>query len=166
MVSLPRFLDLFQNIPIYIQRSYFKQIDSIILPFIWSYKPHRISRQHLQKPKECGGFNLPCFLYYYWAANVRAMVYWLTQDQGPPVKVPSWLVFEQGLTSKTSLHAVLFSSPRPWSSCKGEHFILSNCQKIWLQIRKFCEYPNTTAYAPIWHNHAFRPLFTEAVFKG
>lgn len=166
MVSLPRFLYLFQNIPIHIQRSYFKQIDSIILPFIWGYKSHRISKQHLQKPKECGGLNLPCFLYYYWAANIRAMVYWqLTQDQRPPVKVPSWLVIEHSLISKTSLRAILFSSPRLLSSCKGEHFILFNCQKIWSQIRKFCEYPNTTVHAPVWHNHAFPPSFTDAVFR-
>lgn len=65
MVSLPRFLYLFQNIPIFIPMSFFKMIDSVILPFIWGYKARRISKQHLQKPKEFGGLGLPCFLYYY-----------------------------------------------------------------------------------------------------
>lgn len=165
MVSLPRFLYLFQNIPICIPRSYFRQIDSVILPFIWGYKAHRISKQHLQKPKECGGLSLPCFLYYYWAANVRTLVYWQLENLDSTNEIPSWLAIEQSLASKTSLQAILFSSPRPMSSRKGEHFILSNCQKIWLQIRKNCEFPNTSVHAPIWHNHAFTPSFTDAVFK-
>lgn len=45
------FLYLFQNIPIFIPMSFFKMIDSVILPFVWGYKVHRISKQHLQKPK-------------------------------------------------------------------------------------------------------------------
>lgn len=166
MVTLPRFLYLFQNIPICIPRSYFKQIDSVILPFIWGYKAHRVSKLHLQKPKKFGGLSLPCFLYYYWATNIRAMVYWqLNHGQEPTVEIPSWLAIEQYLTSKTSLREIRFLSPRSMSSCKGEHFILFNCQKIWLQIRKFCELPNTSVHAPVWHNHAFPSSFTDAVFK-
>lgn len=166
MVSLPRFLYLFQNIPVYIPMSYFKQIDSITLPFIWGYKAHRISKQHLQKPKQVGGLGLPCFLYYYWAANVRVIVYWqISQNTNTFANVPSWLSIEQSLASGTSLQAILFSNPRPLSSRKGEHFILFNSEKIWLQIRKVCELPNTSVHAPIWHNHAFPSSFTDAVFK-
>lgn len=51
------------------------QNDWLILPFIWGYKAQRISKQHLQKPKEFRSLGLPCFLHYYWAAN-RAMIYW------------------------------------------------------------------------------------------
>ena len=69
MVSLPRFLYLFQNVPIYIPKSYFKSIDSIIMPFIWGYKAHRISKAHLQKPREHRRLGLPCFLHYYWAVK-------------------------------------------------------------------------------------------------
>lgn len=166
MVLLPRFLYLFQNIPICIPKSFFRQIDSVILPFIWGYKAHRISKQHLQKPKECGGLGLPCFLYYYWAANVRTMIYWqLNNDQELISDIPPWLTIEHSLTTQTSLQAILFSSPRSMSACKGEHFVLFNCQKIWLQIRKHCQLPNTSVHAPIWHNHAFTPSFTDAVFK-
>ena len=61
MVALPQFLFLFQGIPFYIPQSYFKQLDSIIIPFIWSYKTVRIAKQHLCKPKMEGGFGLPLF---------------------------------------------------------------------------------------------------------
>lgn len=39
MVFLPQILYLFQNIPIFIQK-----LDSIILPFLWDYKAHRIRK--------------------------------------------------------------------------------------------------------------------------
>ena len=166
MVSLPRFLYLFQNVPIYIPKSYFKSIDSIIMPFIWGYKSHRISEAHLQKPREHGGLGLPCFLHYYWAANARVMVYWqFAQEKDVRPALPPWLAIEKSLTPKTSLTATLFSSPRPLASFREDHFTLSNGQRIWNQIRKACELRNTSIHAPIWHNHAFPPSFTDSAFK-
>lgn len=38
---------LFQNLPIYFL-SFFKQMDSIILSFVWANKPPRNSKAHLQ----------------------------------------------------------------------------------------------------------------------
>lgn len=104
--------------------SLFKMIDSVILPFVWGYKVHRISKQHLQKPKEFGGLGLPCFLHYYWAANSRAMIYWqLANNAHPQTEIPYWLAIEQSLPQKTSLRAILFSSPRP-----REHLVMSITQ--------------------------------------
>ena len=58
MIILPHFLHLFLSIPCFIAQSYFKQLDLIIIPFIWSYKTVRISKKHLSKPKDMGGFAL------------------------------------------------------------------------------------------------------------
>ena len=69
MVALPRFLYLFQNLPIFLTSAFFKKLDSIVFPLIWGYKAHHISKAHLQKPTEEGGFGLPAFNIYYWAAN-------------------------------------------------------------------------------------------------
>lgn len=76
MVVLPRFLYLFQNLPIPLNVSFFKKLDSIILPFVWGYKSHRISKAHLHKSVQSGGLGLPIFRYYYWAANSRVLTYW------------------------------------------------------------------------------------------
>lgn len=46
MIALPRFLHLFQSLPCYIAQYYFKQLDSIIVPFIWNYKVIRISKKN------------------------------------------------------------------------------------------------------------------------
>lgn len=67
MVVLPKFMYLFQNIPIYLTTSFFKMIVSIIIPFIWADKPSRISKAHLQKPTAEGGLGLPVPRHYYWA---------------------------------------------------------------------------------------------------
>lgn len=113
MVSLSRFLYLFQNIPIFIPKSFFKAIDSIIMPFIWGYKSHRISKAHLQKPTDLGGLGLPCFIHYYWAANMRALTYWQYGYQSSDnSNAPPWLMIEKQLISNTSLPAILFAAPR------------------------------------------------------
>ena len=95
MVALPRFLYYFQNLPIFLTSAFFKKLDSIILPFVWGYKSHRISKAHLQKPTEDGGFGLPVFRNYYWAANARAMMYWQQGQPGvAPTNAPQWLNIE------------------------------------------------------------------------
>ena len=76
MVSLPTFLYLFQNLPVFISADHFKRIETIILDFIWGYKKHRLSKKHLFRSTLDGGLGLPVFKYYYWAANARAMAYW------------------------------------------------------------------------------------------
>ncbi len=58
MVVLPKFLYLFQNIPIYLPATFFKQLDSVILSFVWNYKTPHIAKAHVQKPTDCGGLGL------------------------------------------------------------------------------------------------------------
>lgn len=122
MVTLPRFLYIFQNVPIFLSTFSFKTLDSIIMPFIWGYKPHRISKKHLCKPKELGGLMLPLFQHYYWAANARALVYW---QQAYPTELsattPSWLAIEQDITG-TSLPALLNTAKRSPGPFKGYYY--------------------------------------------
>ena len=87
------------------------------------------------------------------------------RDPDPQTEILSWLAIEQSLPQKTSLRENVFSLPRPRASCKGEHYTIINAQKIWTQIRKFCELPKTSVQAPIRHNHAFLPSSTDTVFK-
>ena len=166
MTTLPRFLYLFQNIPISLPTSFFKQLNSIILPFIWDYKAHRISKLHLQKPREKGGLGLPNFQHYYWAANLRALMYWqLDNPTDPNARYPSWLEIERGQPKDTSVKAILFSGPRKYGKFKDEHYIMTNCQKILLQVRKRYNLLNVSVHAPIWRNHDFAPS-THSNFKN
>ena len=58
MVVLPRFLYIFQSIPVCIPQKHFRQLDSIVSSFIWSGKIPRISKKHLIKSRSEGGFGL------------------------------------------------------------------------------------------------------------
>ena len=71
MNIFPRFLYLFQCIPIFLPLSFFRKVNSLILDFIWNKKTPRLRLQVLQRPKALGGMVLPNFLYYYWATNIR-----------------------------------------------------------------------------------------------
>ena len=164
MVSLARFLYLFQNLPIFLTKSFFKLLDSIIMPFIWGFKAHRISKTHLQKPREKGGFGLPCFQHYYWAANLRALAFW---GDGYNLEIststPAWVAIEKKDIKDSSLPALLFSTPG-LPNTKVKNRIIINCLKIWQQIKKCCKLPGTSIYAPVCHNHAFPPALSDATF--
>ena len=86
MTVLPRFLYLFQMIPIFITKMKFKQIDRLIASFIWNNKNPRMKKNYLEVPRESGGLGLPNFLWYYWAANIVKCLHWrqtYEYEQGP-----------------------------------------------------------------------------------
>uniref|UniRef100_A0A3B1JFC8 Reverse transcriptase domain-containing protein n=1 Tax=Astyanax mexicanus TaxID=7994 RepID=A0A3B1JFC8_ASTMX len=165
MVILPRFLYLFQNLPIFLPKSFFKNLDSMIMPFIWGYKFHRISKKHLCKPRDIGGLALPCFQYYYWAANARVLTYWTNAyPDESHVCTPAWLVIEQNITA-ASLPSLLFAGRKPFGPIMKENPIVGNSLKIWYQIKKALALPETCIMAPIAYNHAFLPSLTDKVFQ-
>lgn len=155
MVTLPRFLYLFQNLPIFIPKSFFKLLDSIILPFVWGFKAHRISKRHITKPKSAGGLSLPNFQHYSWAANCRALMFWQNAYTGNVVaSSPPWLAIEQSLT-KSSLPAILFSSSHSLTSLAGDSFLVKCSLKIWYQKRRTFRLLEFSSYTPLCRNHFF-----------
>lgn len=77
MTILPRFLFLFQTIPVFIPKSFFKSLDKCISSFIWNKNIPRIRKLYLERQKEVGGLALPNFLHYYWASNIHKVIYWV-----------------------------------------------------------------------------------------
>uniref|UniRef100_A0AAR2M0N9 Reverse transcriptase domain-containing protein n=1 Tax=Pygocentrus nattereri TaxID=42514 RepID=A0AAR2M0N9_PYGNA len=102
MNILPRFLYLFQCIPIFLTKSFFLLIDKLISAFIWNGKNARIRKSILQRHREHGGLSLPNFQYYYWAANARSMLYWFKSY----IDGPEWLSLENLSCQPASLHAL------------------------------------------------------------
>lgn len=90
MIILPKWLYLFQNLPVFLPKTFFINLNSLILPFLWGNKTHRIARKHLSKSNTEGGLALPNFLFYYWAVHIKFMTYWLA-DNGRPL---TWLHLE------------------------------------------------------------------------
>lgn len=56
-------------------------IAGLILPFKWDKKPPRIQNQSLQRPKLNRGLALRDFRFYYWAAYLRIVQYFLQSRQ-------------------------------------------------------------------------------------
>lgn len=104
----------------------FKLLDSDVVPFIWGFKVHRISKKHTTKPKLAGGLSLPNFQHYYWAANSKALMYWKDAYPGTvTAPTPLWLAIEQDLP-KSSLPALLFSLTTSPSTFTGKDFMVSS----------------------------------------
>ena len=164
MVALPRFLYLFQNLPIFLPLSFFKQLDSVILSFVWADKPPRISKTHLQKKVKSGGLGLPVFRHYYWAANARALLFWQLDAPYDDCSSPLWLKIESMSVNNTSLPALLFANAQRSNNLFGHNFVISSSIKILNQIRKFLKLPNVSINAPITGNHLFKPGLTDGVF--
>lgn len=164
MVTLPKFLYKFQNLPISLSKKFFKTFDSIILPFIWGYNTHRVNKKHLFKSKELGGLTLPIFQHYYWSANAQALLYWHQAFPTEPNKAtPAWLAIEQDIksTSLSVLRNAVKISPGPF---KGIGFVAEHSLKVWYQTKKTFNLANPSIFATICHNHAFHPAWSDVNF--
>ena len=89
MNVLPKFLYIFQCIPLHLSKSFFMSVDNLVSGFIWNKKKPRIRKRILQQHRKHGGLSLPNFQFYYWAANIRSMLFWKDSPSGDTT--PEWL---------------------------------------------------------------------------
>lgn len=102
MNVLPKFLYIFQCIPLYFNKIFliFVTGQNNKNPWIW----RRILQQHCQH----GGSSQPHLQFCYWAANIRSMLFW--KDCLSGIAVPEWLRMEDSSCIHTySLHSLLCS---------------------------------------------------------
>lgn len=151
MVVLPKFLYMFQHLPIFLNKSFFVKLDKIISAFLWAGKPARIRKSVLQSPKERGGFALPIFRHYYWAANVQKILFWMYDEED---SVPIWVHLEK-MSSPFSFRSILCSQlPLPrLHGCP----VASISLKVWSQLRKQLGLVGPSALTSVFRNCAFGP---------
>ena len=118
MNVLPRYLYLFQCLPIFLPRLFFKSIDSDVSQFIWASKNPRICKADLQPSRLSGGLGLPN-LSYYWAANVHKRILWFTSPAAAGVWfmhifiTASFGTYYPALTHST--HLTIVASLKNWA---------------------------------------------------
>lgn len=158
MNILPRILFLFQTLPLFLPKSFFKSLDTIISSFIWTGKIPRIQKRMLERPKLVGGFALPNMLLYYWAANIQMLKKWYHH---PDI---NWCVIEANSCTTSSLPALLFAplSTRP-SQHTNNPVVLSSL-KIWKQFRHHFGLKSPSVFLPICNNHLFLPSSIDQTF--
>lgn len=137
MNIMPRFLFLFQCIPLFLTKSFFSSINSIITNFIWNKKVPRIKKETLQRHRINGGMSLPNFQYYYWSANIKNVLYWINSPLGE--NCPKWLQLERALCNDVSLHALACSKlplSEPLTSYSNSP-VVKHTLKIFYQFLSF-----------------------------
>lgn len=163
MNILPKFLYLFQSIPIFIPKSFFDSLDSIISSFIWKGKRPRISKVHLQKPKDAGGLALPNFRFYYWAANIRCVVFWFHFYNH--TDCPAWVSMEVNSAINPSIPGLLSSHlPLPPNN-SSDNPVVKHTLRVWVQFRKHFDLYDLSLLSPILSNHLFQPSLDDPMFQ-
>ena len=161
MVILPKFLYLFQHIPIFIRQSFFQQLDQTISSFLWLNKPPRIRKAVLQLPKKLGGLALPNPIQYYWACNINKLINWI--DRGVDIG-PSWVQLELR-SSKFSLQSLLTARLPLKIHNISQNPVVTNSLKIWIQFRKHYGLNEPSTLAPVVKKHLFPPSLSDPTFN-
>lgn len=159
MNVLPRFLYLFQCLPIFLPKSFFQSTNKLISSFVWGGKNPRIRKEFLQRHRSEGGLALPNFRYYYWAANIQKVVLWIQTPE------TDWCQNEANSCISTSLLALVTSrlplSPARYSS----NPIVVSTLRIWAQFRLHFGLRGLSSLSPICNNHLFAPAGQDSAFS-
>lgn len=163
MTVLPKFLYLFQCVPVFIPLSFFKSLDSIISSFIWNGKQPRLRKAFLQRPKDKGGMALPNFKFYYWAANIRCMLYWWHYHLNR--NCPSWVTMESSACQQTSLSGFMGAALPAFGHRPTNNPVVNNALRVWVQFRKTFGFQKSSILSPIAVNHLFAPSMQDNTFQ-
>uniref|UniRef100_A0A8C9X250 Reverse transcriptase domain-containing protein n=1 Tax=Sander lucioperca TaxID=283035 RepID=A0A8C9X250_SANLU len=130
MVILPKFLYLFQSLPLPLPNLFCKEINKILCRFIWNNRKSRLRLRLLYLPYDRGGLQMPSLQWYYWAAQLRcAMFYFLTRSP------PAWVSIEQTI-SKLPLRLYLYSTDPKTLKKQTINPFLKNTIDIWFKAHK------------------------------
>lgn len=117
----------------------------------------------MQRTKQSGGLALPNFQFYYWAANVRNVLYYW--QRAPYTDTPAWLHIEPAGCGKTSLSALLGAAlPLELRTYKCNPLIYHSL-RIWVQCRKRFGLALMLIRSPICSNHMFPPSMINSALK-
>lgn len=113
-----------------------------------------------------GGMALPNFMYYHWAANIRALLYWLRND-GTDVNSTEWTVLERasiGSTSPVALSCSKLPFKQPISAFTTNPVVIQSI-KTWNQFRRTFNLTDLSLATPLIKNHMFVPSMMDEAFN-
>lgn len=152
MSVLPKFLYLFQAISLPLPASFFSTLKKNFTCFIWSKKRPRLRISLLYLPYERGGLKLPNMKLYYWAAQLRAAIYYFHTTE-----VPAWVKIENNAI-ELPLCQYLYSSQAKILRKRTQNPFLKNTLIVWHEAHTFLnDIPKLSCFTPIWGNENFTP---------
>ena len=152
MMTAPVIYYLLSHLPLNITDSFFKNLDTLILDFLWGNSQHRLGIKKLQAHTKKGGFSLPNFKWYYWAINIKHLRVWLPGNESGDK--PGWFQIETEVNSGLT----------PWSELFGtklllqtDHPIINNSKEIWCKFHRAGRWDwLKSPQAPLWNNKLIR----------
>lgn len=161
MNVLPRLLFLFQALPIRVPISSFKMLNKLISQFIWQHKRSRVKLKILNLAKNKGGLALPNLKFYYWAAQLVAIVTWISGDEDA-----NWTQIEQGEAIGTALSTLPFIDLKLIKRLKIGNVWIKHTIKVWSEIKKMLKDTGSITRAmPIVGNPDFPPSMCDYGFR-
>lgn len=157
MNILPKFMYLFQNIPLAPPAGVFSKINSLFRKFIWNNKCPRVRLSLLSLPFDTGGLICPNLYWYYLAAQLRTIMFYFSSGN----KL-SWVDMES-CDFALPLNLYIYSDHFKQLKLVTTHPIVCNMIGVWYEVREYMKIADSLSqYSPIWGNALFKP----ARYKG
>lgn len=161
MSIIPKFIYLFQALPLPLPSNFHKKIDSIFTQFIWNNRKGRLRLKLLFLPYERGGLRVPNLKWYYWAAQLSSAMYYFSSSTPP-----AWVNIEQKSVSDLPIKQYLYSSDVKTLKKQTRNPFVKNTISVWYAAHNFVDETITLSrFTPIWGNRQFRPGRLDGGFK-
>uniref|UniRef100_A0A3Q3BNZ9 Reverse transcriptase domain-containing protein n=1 Tax=Kryptolebias marmoratus TaxID=37003 RepID=A0A3Q3BNZ9_KRYMA len=162
MNILPRFLYMFQSLPIHIPNVFFSSLKKSIRKFIWHGKPPRLSLDKLSLQYEDGGLKLPNFQLYYYAAQFRFLAQ-MFDLQTPP----AWLKIETIEIQEKMPMDFLYKWDNKTIKNETDNPLIIQTVRIWYKIRKMFRLEGfLSPKTPLWGNRLLPKIFQSGNFRS
>ena len=157
---LPRFCYLFQSLPCYLDKTFFKSINKILTSFIWKNSSPRIAFKTLTKSREMGGLALPDLQIYYWAAQAKGLISWVQRRNNA-----QWRDIEEELCTPISMSSLPFINNINALHQITKTYVVYNTLRAWHDINKFCgNFGKISSLSPLSLNPDLPPSIGSSLF--
>uniref|UniRef100_A0AAR2INH7 Reverse transcriptase domain-containing protein n=1 Tax=Pygocentrus nattereri TaxID=42514 RepID=A0AAR2INH7_PYGNA len=161
MNILPKFLYLFQSLPLPLPKLFFDELNSIFTRFIWNNKKPRLRLRLLHLPYERGGLQLPNLKLYYWSAQLRSAMFYFSNETPP-----AWINIEQTSVTNLQLNQYLYSASPANLKKMTKNPFLKNTIDIWYRAHQYVgDTPPISRFSPILGNTFFKAGRADGGFK-
>ncbi len=164
MSILPKFLYLFQSIPLPLPNTFLSTLKKAFTRFILNNKQPWLRLSLLYLPYDRGGLQVPNIKLYYWAAHLRTARFYFSTDH------PSWVDIEKEELS-LPLQSYIYSAEVKILKLKRVKITLNpflkNTLSVWHEAHSFLEETiSISPFSPIWGNNYFIPGRNYMGFKN